>query len=113
MSEKKLLELCDGLVESARRSGADEAEAIAGWSRRVETALENDDLHTALERFLGSGLRELPVMEDGRVVGLLDESHITRAYHDYLAKLGEEVDSRLSVVPSSSKIPAPKVAKSE
>jgi chloride channel protein, CIC family len=56
-----------------------------------------DDLHTALERFFGSGLRELPVVEDGSVVGLLDESHITRAYHDYLASLGQERPSTRSL----------------
>jgi CIC family chloride channel protein len=49
-----------------------------------------DDLHTALERFIESGLDELPVVEDGRVTGLLDEGHITRAYHDYLARLGQD-----------------------
>jgi PmbA protein len=47
VDERDLLDLCDRLVETARRSGADEAEAIAGWHRRVETALENDDVHTA------------------------------------------------------------------
>jgi chloride channel protein, CIC family len=56
-----------------------------------------DDLHTALERFFGSGLRELPVLEDGGIVGVLDESHITRAYHDYLASLGQERPSTRSL----------------
>jgi CIC family chloride channel protein len=50
----------------------------------------DDDLHTALERLLDSEIRELPVVADGRVVGLLDEAQITRAYHDYLGRLGEE-----------------------
>ncbi|MBX3198875.1 MAG: chloride channel protein, partial [Labilithrix sp.] len=61
-----------------------------------------DDLHTALERFLESGLHELPVVEEGTIVGVLDEAHITRAYHDYLLRLGaDEVLERLSAVPSS------------
>jgi CIC family chloride channel protein len=60
-----------------------------------------DDLHTALERFLGSGLHELPVVDEGKVVGLLDEAHITRAYHDYLGRLADVSDRGLSVVPSS------------
>jgi PmbA protein len=46
VDEQALLELCDVLVDRARRSGADEAEAIASWNKRVETALENDDVHT-------------------------------------------------------------------
>lgn len=48
----------------------------------------DDDLHTALVRLLESGLRELPVVDEERVAGVLDESQITRAYHDYLDELG-------------------------
>lgn len=59
----------------------------------------DDDLHTALERFLGAELHELPVVENGKVVGLLDESHITRAYHEYLVRLRE--DERMSFIPPS------------
>lgn len=67
-----------------------------------------DDLHTALERFLGAGLHEIPVVEGGKVVGLLDEAHITRAYHDYLATLanasgGTVAGERLSALPPESK----------
>jgi CIC family chloride channel protein len=41
------------------------------------------DLHVALETLLRHGLRELVVIEgDGSIVGILDESEITRAYHD-------------------------------
>lgn len=47
----------------------------------------DDDLHTALVRLLDSGLRELPVVDGGRVEGVLDEAHVTRAYHDYLIRL--------------------------
>lgn len=61
-----------------------------------------DDLHTALERFLGSGLHELPVIDaGGTIVGMLDEAHITRAYHDYLGALGDDLSDRMSALPSS------------
>jgi predicted transcriptional regulator len=56
----------------------------------------HDDLHTALERFLESGLHELPVVEGGKIVGLLHEAHITRAYHDYLERLGRDVSDATS-----------------
>ncbi len=59
-----------------------------------------DDLHTALERFLESGLRELPVVEGDAIVGVLDEGHITRAYHDYLGRLGEGTTERMSALPA-------------
>lgn len=61
----------------------------------------SDDLHTALERFLGSGLHEIPVVHEGKVVGLLDEAHITRAYHDYLGRLAGDAERAGSVVPIS------------
>lgn len=50
----------------------------------------SDDLHTALVRLLETNLRELPVVEGEKVIGLLDESQITRAYHDYLGRMGLE-----------------------
>ncbi len=50
-----------------------------------------DDLHVAVERLLESGLREVPVLNaEGKVVGMLDEAHVTRAYHDYLERLQGE-----------------------
>lgn len=63
----------------------------------------SDDLHTALERFLDSGLHELPVVENGKIVGLLDEAHITRAYHDYLGRLGLDALDRVSTLPLGPK----------
>ena len=47
MEQRRLLDLCDSLVAAARRAGADDVEAIASSGTRVETALENDDVHTA------------------------------------------------------------------
>ena len=55
----------------------------------------------ALERFLESGLRELPVVEGDAIIGVLDEGHITRAYHEYLGRLGEGAAERLSALPAS------------
>ncbi len=44
---------------------------------------ETDDLQRALQLMLEHGLRELVVVDDeGRIVGFLDESEITRVYHD-------------------------------
>lgn len=47
----------------------------------------DDDLHTALEKLLESGMRQLPVTDaEGGIVGLLDESDIARAYHVDIAR---------------------------
>jgi CIC family chloride channel protein len=46
------------------------------------TVIESDDIHTALERMLKSGHRELVVLDDnGLIAGFLDESEIQAAYH--------------------------------
>lgn len=82
-----------GLVSGdvLRQMGADAPAAlvvaadlmVAPVSVRAE-----DDLHVAVERLLESGLREVPVLdEQGRIVGLLDEAQVTRAYHEYLERL--------------------------
>lgn len=46
LNENLLIELCERLVDAAKQSGADAAEAAAAWSRRAEASIENDDLHT-------------------------------------------------------------------
>lgn len=47
MDANALGELCQQLIDRAKAAGADEAEAIAGYHRNVETRLENNDVHTA------------------------------------------------------------------
>jgi CIC family chloride channel protein len=50
------------------------------------SVLGDADLHTVLETLLEHGLRELVVTEpDGTIIGILDESEITRAYHEATA----------------------------
>jgi CIC family chloride channel protein len=45
--------------------------------------LEHDDLHTALERMLAHGTREIVVLDGrGTISGFLDESEIQVAYHE-------------------------------
>ena len=63
------------------------------------TVAADDDLHTALERLLESGMRELPVLDrDGAILGLLDETDITRAYHDDIARRRDEASSEGTTV---------------
>jgi CBS domain-containing protein len=45
------------------------------------TVVPSDDLRKAAELFVGSEQRQLPVLgPDGRVVGFIDETSVTRAY---------------------------------
>jgi CBS domain-containing protein len=49
-----------------------------------------DDLRTATQRLLSSGLRELPVVDDaGKVIGFLDEAEIAK-FHLASAVRAEE-----------------------
>jgi CBS domain-containing protein len=44
--------------------------------------VETDDVHTALEKMLASGQRELIVLDEkGLIAGFLDEAEIQAAYH--------------------------------
>lgn len=61
----------------------------------VYVSLE-DDLHTALLRLLDSNLREVPVFDGAEIKGVLDEAHITRAYHDHLDRLVRHVEEPTS-----------------
>ncbi len=46
------------------------------------SVFETDNLHTAVEKLLECGARELLVVDQaGRIVGFLDEADVTRAYH--------------------------------
>lgn len=49
---------------------------------------ETEDLHGALRVLLEHGVRELLVTDaDGKIVGILDESDVTRAYHEATEQL--------------------------
>lgn len=57
---------------------------------------EQDDLHTALERMLAHGVRELVVLDSsGCVGGFLDESEIHAAYHRATTRVADPNDSDL------------------
>ena len=59
----------------------------------------DDDLRTATERMVSSGLRELPVLDaEGRLLGLLDESEVAEVY--LMAAFRAELADRQA--PSSS-----------
>lgn len=48
---------------------------------------ETDDLHRALQALLEHGVHELLITDvEGKIVGFLDESDITRAYHEATAR---------------------------
>lgn len=106
MDERKLLELCDELVASARRGGADEAEAVAGSTRNVETRLENDDVHTVhVNEETTFGLRVLV----GGSLGFVTANRLDR---ESLSACVDEAISQARVMPTDpfNGLPLPEAA---
>ena len=76
-----------GLVTASALRVASLEFAVTAWTlaadlmEPVVSVRAEDDLRTASERMLESGLRELPVLDDdGRLRGFLDESEIAEVY---------------------------------
>jgi CIC family chloride channel protein len=60
----------------------------------------SDHLGNVMELTQSTGLRQLPVVtSDGRLVGFLDESDVTRAYLDLLKTSVEKSRSGISKIP--------------
>jgi CIC family chloride channel protein len=91
----------DAIRTLVREPGLENVAVAADVMSPPITIDADDDLHTALEMLLESGLRELPVLDEtGTILGLLDESEIARTYHDDITRLQSERGSMEG--PSSS-----------
>jgi len=76
------------IAHSAELKGAKTAEQLM---RKAPCVLEDEDLHTALEKFLEHRVREIIVVNHvGKILGFLDEAEITQAYHSLTASLDAE-----------------------
>jgi hypothetical protein len=59
---------------------ADGETFAAGETHRPFLLSLGDDMRSAVEAMLSNGLRELPVVENGRVAGILGESDLAEVY---------------------------------
>ena len=80
--DSKLLGMIDAVLHHQcavrlRRSPARPGGRLMQAPRTVEPT---DNLGHAIELLVNSGARQLPVVQSGRVVGFIDESHVTRAH---------------------------------
>jgi CBS domain-containing protein len=95
-----------------RRPLAAVADLIAGVSRwsgkatgltagdvmtdRVVTAAPAESLRAAARRMLDVGVKRLPVVEDGRLVGIISRQDLLRIFHRTDADIAAEIDARLA-----------------
>jgi CIC family chloride channel protein len=59
----------------------------------VVTLTPGDALRTAIEVMLANKLREVPVLEEGRIVGFVAEADIGKAYLEATTRLAEAADT--------------------
>ena len=79
----KVLGVVSEEVRSAVRTGLDFGGVVIAADAMIPdiSVLESDDLETALAKMVGSRLHALPVVDgEGKLLGLLLEQDITRAY---------------------------------
>jgi predicted transcriptional regulator len=62
----------------------------------VETARPKDDLRTVARRMVDCGVKRLPVVTDGRVVGIVSRPDVLRAMHRTDQELEQDVVAVLS-----------------
>jgi acetoin utilization protein AcuB len=92
----RLLERYESCLDSATRRGAS---VEAHMNPHVETAEPQDDLLEAAERLHASGVRHLPVVAGGELVGMLSDRDVRRG----LARLVRE--DRRAEAEGSARIP--------
>ncbi len=91
MSEQRVLDICEQLLECASSAGADEAEAVAAHIGSTETHLENDDVHVVQTREETSfGLR---VYKGGRLGFVTANDVSERSLSDHAAEAVEQARS--------------------
>ena len=76
-----------------------------GWTagdvmtRSVETCTPDEEVRVALRRMLAHGIKRIPVLEDGRLVGIVSRHDILRTLVRSDAEITEDVNRRLKEAP--------------
>ena len=78
----KLLGMIDStsITSVLSDSGVHDLALAVDLMQAPRTVEPTDNLGRAIELLANSGARQLPVVQSGRVVGFIDESHVTRAH---------------------------------
>ncbi len=95
--------LDQGFLERERHGDLRDLIARRHVERATITAAPDDTLLAAYRRMKLYDISQLPVLKDGRVVGIVDESDILMAVYDHEERFGDKVENamtrRLETVP--------------
>jgi CBS domain-containing protein len=95
---RRPLEALVGLVNGDRRWTGKAAGLTAGdvMTTDVVTARPDEDIRAAARRMLERGVKRLPVVEDGRVVGIVSRHDLLRLFHRTDTDVAEEIEDKLA-----------------
>lgn len=80
-------------VWSDKAAGLTAAEVM---SERVVTVSPAEDLHYVARRMLELGVKRFPVVDDGRLVGIVSRQDLLRVFHRSDADIAAEIDAKLA-----------------
>jgi CBS domain-containing protein len=63
---------------------------------RVVTAEPGESIRSAARRMLDRGVKRLPVVEDGRLIGIVSRQDLLRVFHRTDADIAAEIDAKLA-----------------
>jgi CBS domain-containing protein len=86
---------CVKVLTEAVYQGWPPGTVASRMSTKVETATPDEDLLTAARRFGETGVRSMPVVEAGRVIGLLTRADLMRALDRKLEAAGRKTTYEL------------------
>lgn len=67
-------------------------------TKRVVSVKENDSLHDVVEKLASYNISSLPVVRNGKLVGLVSESDVIKTIDAYSPKIHFDTDSSFAVV---------------
>jgi cystathionine beta-synthase len=99
-----------GFIERPKKGDLSDLIARRYAERAVVTVGPDEPLATALTRMKMYDVSQLPVMENERVVGILDESDlllaVTRGHHRFREPVRGSMNARIETLPPSAPIDA-------
>jgi CBS domain-containing protein len=96
---RSLMAMVDLLTGEARWAGkATALTAAEMMTTATVTALPQEDVRSAARRLLDSRVRRLPVLDSGRLVGIISRRDLLHSFHRTDAEIAAQITERLAMV---------------